>query len=75
MVRLHMYRYQIQFVNRNERERDFIGTGTAANYSKGYLKDQRYYNNTTHAQLHASPTLGIDGLSRFPRLTSIVPPN
>lgn len=28
---------------------------------KGYLKEQRYYNNVTHNQLHSSDTLGIDG--------------
>jgi len=29
---------------------------------KGYLKEQRYYNNTTHNQIHSSSTIGIDGL-------------
>ncbi|ERF74719.1 hypothetical protein EPUS_04888 [Endocarpon pusillum Z07020] len=26
----------------------------------GYLKEQRYYNNTTHDQIHSSSTIGID---------------
>ena len=30
---------------------------------EGYLKEERYYNNTTHAQIHESGTLGIDGMS------------
>ncbi|KAL9058776.1 MAG: hypothetical protein Q9206_001763 [Seirophora lacunosa] len=29
----------------------------------GYLDAQRYYNNTTDEQLHASPTLGIDAFA------------
>ena len=32
---------------------------------QGYLKEQRYFNNVTHDQLHSSDTLGIHGL-RFP---------
>lgn len=31
----------------------------------GYLKEQRYYNNTTHDQIHSSHTLGIDGPTFF----------
>lgn len=48
----------------NERRCEFT-TANSANRSQGYLKDQRYYNNTTHEQLHASPTLGIDGLFNY----------
>lgn len=29
--------------------------------NQGYLKEQRYYNNVTHDQLHSSHTLGIHG--------------
>ena len=29
--------------------------------NEGYLKEQRYYNNTTHSQIHSSHTLGTDG--------------
>lgn len=36
--------------------------GSTADTDEGYLKEQRYYNNTSHSQIHSSGTLGIDGL-------------
>lgn len=38
---------------------------TIENYLIGYLKERRFYNNTTHEQLHSSPALGIDGTCLF----------
>lgn len=34
-------------------------------HDEGYLKEQRYYNNTTHDQIHSSDTLGIDSVAPF----------
>lgn len=36
----------------------FVPSGLS---NQGYLKEQRYYNNVTHDQLHSSHTLGIHG--------------